>query len=471
LAFADGRADGDNDMVTSVVSTPQARPRRGRARGVLTAALRAPVSGRTWREVGYCLVSLPLTFVGFALVLAALLAGTALTVTVVGAVLGMVLLLAGLSLATGVAGVQRRLARAMLGLRVPAPPPEPRTARGVFGRLEAPLRSGRNWRAVAYVLIRCPLGYLGTWLIAGFWFAGLLYLSYPVTWTALHGHEIHGGAGERPVPVLSPFPAGGVHITTIGEAFLIFLLGVPVLLAAPWVTRGVVAVDSWLLRHLLAPVSLTARVRELERSRALAVDDADARLRRVERDLHDGAQARLVAIAMTLGMAKEKLGDDASPADAARVRALVDTAHANAKEAITEVRDLARGIHPPVLDNGLPDALATLAAQSAVPVAVVADIDPRPTPAIEAIAYFCAAELIANVAKHSGASSASLEAAAGDGTLRLRVWDNGKGGAAARPGSGLAGLAERVRTVDGSLDIDSPAGGPTAVRVELPLHA
>jgi signal transduction histidine kinase len=441
------------------------------ARGMLAAALRAPVASRTWREVGYWLVSLPVSFAGFALVVAALAAGTALTVTIVGAVLGLLLLLGGLSLATGVGGVQRRLARRMLGLRLPAPPPEPRTGRGVLGRLESALRSGRRWRAVAYVLIRFPLAYAGTVAIAVSWSVGLLYLSYPALWTALHARFVHPRSGGQPVPVLAPFPAGGIHITTLGGSFLIFLLAVPVLVAAAWVTRGVVGIDGWLLRHLLAPVSLTERVRELERSRALAVDDAQARLRRVERDLHDGAQARLVAIAMTLGMAREKLGDEESPADAAKVRALVDAAHANAKEAITEVRDLARGIHPPVLDNGLPDALATLAAQSAVPVAVVAEIDPRPTPAIEAIAYFCAAELIANVAKHSGASSASLEAVAADGTLRLRVWDNGRGGAAAGPGGGLAGLAERVRTVDGSLDVDSPAGGPTAVRVELPLHA
>jgi signal transduction histidine kinase len=232
-----------------------------------------------------------------------------------------------------------------------------------------------------------------------------------------------------------------------------------------------VALDSWLLRHLLAPVSLTERVRELERTRAMAVDDAVAQLRRVERDLHDGAQARLVAIAMTLGMVREKLGDDGPAEDAAGVRELVDLAHASAKQAIAEVRDLARGIHPPVLDNGLPDALATLAAQSSVPVTVVAEVGTRPTAAIEAIAYFCAAELIANVGKHSGASSASIEAVEADDTLRVQVWDNGHGGARAEPGGGLAGLAERVRTVDGTIHIDSPAGGPTAVHVELPLHA
>jgi signal transduction histidine kinase len=464
-------------MVTSMASIPPGRPRSGRARGVLATALRAPVSSRTWREVGYCLASLPLTVAGFALVLAVLAAGTALTLTLAGAVLGLLLLMAGLSLAIGVAGVQCRLARLMLGLRVPVPPPGPRRASGVLGRVESSVRSSRNWRAAAYVLIRLPLAYAGTVAIVVVWFSGLLYLSYPAVWAIWYRraeHLRHAGGlrhAVRPLNVLSPFPAGNVHITTLGGAFLIFGLAVPVLLAAPWVTRGVVALDSWLLRHLLAPVSLTERVRQLERSRALAVDDAAAQLRRVERDLHDGAQARLVAIAMTLGMAREKLGEEGEPEDTPRIRALVESAHASAKQAIAEVRDLARGIHPPVLDQGLPDALATLAAQSTVPVAVVADIGSRPTPAIEAIAYFCAAELIANVAKHSGAVSASLEATAQEGTLRLRVWDNGRGGAQAQRGGGLAGLAERVRTVDGALTIDSPAGGPTAVRVELPLHA
>jgi signal transduction histidine kinase len=203
----------------------------------------------------------------------------------------------------------------------------------------------------------------------------------------------------------------------------------------------------------------------------MAVDDAVAQLRRVERDLHDGAQARLVAIAMTLGMAREKLGEDGPAEDAEGARELLDAAHASAKQAIAEVRDLARGIHPPVLDNGLPDALATLVAQSSVPATLVTEVGTRPTAAIEAIAYFCAAELITNVGKHSGASTASVEVIARADTLRLRVWDNGHGGARTEPGGGLAGLAERVRTVDGAMQVDSPAGGPTAVSVELPLHA
>lgn len=446
-------------MVSSVASTSPTRPPGDRVRGALAAALRAPVSGQTWREVGYWLASLPVSAAGFVLVLGALAAGTALTVSLLGAVLGLTLLTAAMSLANGLGRVQRRLARAMLGVRISAPPLAPPWTGGIFGRLDRALRSSRNWRAVAYVLIRGPLAFFGTYLMAAFWLTGLFYLSYPVFWSVWHQH------------VQGPFPAGEVHITTLGEAFLIFLLAVPVLLAAPWVGRGLVAIDGWLLRNLLAPVSLTERVRELERTRAMAVDDAVAQLRRVERDLHDGAQARLVAIAMTLGMAREKLGDAGPAQDAASARDLLDAAHASAKQAIAEVRDLARGIHPPVLDNGLPDALATLAAQSSVPVTFAAEIGPRPTPAIEAIAYFCAAELIANVGKHSGASTASLQAVARDGTLRLRVWDNGRGGARAEPGGGLTGLAERVRTVDGTMHVDSPAGGPTAVQLELPLHA
>jgi signal transduction histidine kinase len=136
-----------------------------------------------------------------------------------------------------------------------------------------------------------------------------------------------------------------------------------------------------------------------------------------------------------------------------------------------ELRDLARGIHPPALDQGLPDALSSLAARSALPVMLTVSVPERPTPAIETIAYFCAAELLANAAKHSGAAEVAIDAAEQDGTLRLRVMDNGGGGADPGRGSGLAGLQQRVRTVDGRLSVDSPEGGPTVVTIELPMHA
>jgi signal transduction histidine kinase len=198
------------------------------------------------------------------------------------------------------------------------------------------------------------------------------------------------------------------------------------------------------------------------------VDDSAATLRRIERDLHDGTQARLVALAMNVGLAKEKLAEGGDPAEAA---ALLDRAHTTAKDAIAEVRDLARGIHPPVLDAGLDAALATLCAHSAVPVELRTQLGARPSPAIETIAYFCAAELITNVAKHSGARRAVLDAGTVDGQLRLSVSDDGCGGAHLGGGSGLTGLSDRVRTVDGRLTVDSPPGGPTTVTVDLPLEA
>jgi signal transduction histidine kinase len=216
------------------------------------------------------------------------------------------------------------------------------------------------------------------------------------------------------------------------------------------------------------------RVRELERSRAHLVDDSAARLRQIERDLHDGAQAQMVAVTMKLGLAVKKLGgmtDGTGQTDLDRVLELVATAHRGAKQAITELRDLARGIHPPVLDQGLGIALTTLAARSDLPVELIVDLPERPSAAIETMAYFCAAELLANVTKHSGARHATLEAVHLPGLLRLRVSDDGCGGARVENRGGLAGLADRIGIVDGRLQVASPPGGPTVVTVELPSHA
>jgi signal transduction histidine kinase len=210
------------------------------------------------------------------------------------------------------------------------------------------------------------------------------------------------------------------------------------------------------------------RARELHDSRARVVDEAAARLRRIERDLHDGAQVRLAALALTLGELKENLeaaGDDAS------TLMLAAAAHRSAKETLAELRDLARGIHPPVLDRGLTAALSSLAEASAVPVALQVRIGQRPSPAIEAIAYFCAAELLANVAKHSAAAHAAIDVRDEEGNLLMTVTDDGTGGARPAAGGGLAGLLERVQTVDGRLGVDSPPGGPTVVTIELPGHA
>jgi len=302
---------------------------------------------------------------------------------------------------------------------------------------------------------------------------GLPYLTFPIWWEILHvnGVVIHVPgwlAWWKADPLLV---AGDVH--SLAVSFALVPAGVVGLTWAPWATKGANEADARLIARLLGP-SLPHRVRELEQTRARLVDDSAARLRRIERDLHDGAQAQMVAVAMKLGLAREKLGDSAAEltaADAERARELVEAAHRGAKEAIIELRDLARGIHPPVLDHGLGTALTTLAARSEIPVELVIDVPARPSAAIETIAYFCAAELLTNVAKHSGARHATLEVVHVPGLLRVQVSDAGSGGARVEARGGLAGLAERVRSVDGRLEVSSPPSGPTVVTIELPSHA
>ena len=204
------------------------------------------------------------------------------------------------------------------------------------------------------------------------------------------------------------FTPGHFSLNAGGGGFLrnvgVLIFGVVFFFAAPWAMRGFVNVDRLMMASLLGPDPTAARLRTLEQARTQTVDASAATLRRIERDLHDGTQAQLVALAMRLGMAKEKL-EDTDHVDLDRVRELVEEAHRGAKEAIAELRDIARGIHPPALDIGLEGALATLAARSAVPTEVSVDLRSRPSPAIEAIAYYCVAELLANVAQHAQAST------------------------------------------------------------------
>jgi signal transduction histidine kinase len=209
---------------------------------------------------------------------------------------------------------------------------------------------------------------------------------------------------------------------------------------------------------------LAARVDTLEATRAAAVESADARLRRLERDLHDGAQHRLSYIAMELDRARAKLDEDPNAASE-----LLDRAHEESKKAMIELRDLVRGIHPSVLtDRGLDAAVSGLAERCPVPVEVDIDVDPRPPSAIETAAYYVVAESLTNVGKHAGARSASVEIHRDGLLLTIWVWDDGQGGASRRPGSGLDGLAQRVEALDGTLTITSPPGGPTVIRGELP---
>jgi signal transduction histidine kinase len=448
------------------------------------AALLAPLGRRARNELLFCLAGIPLGLVvagaGVWLMVVALFVlllspsgSTPLWVGVAAFLLDLLGLALVVLLATRIArrlgAVHRRLAARLLGTRVaPPPPPARRRGRlGWLGWLAAGLGDGPGWRAVAYQLLKLPLAFLEAYAV--FWWAGgLANLTYPFWWGLFRNQP--PGVTLGPVPVLTPFPGRALQVATFPGSFLALAVGLAMVLAAPWVTRAVVAVDRRLLVALLGPGRLALRVRDLEHTRALAVDDAAAQLRRVERDLHDGAQIRLATLAMHLGLARETLAGLDGAADVGRARELVDAAHRDAKQALGELRDLARGIHPPVLDSGLDDALATLAATSAIPVELACDLPERPAPAIETIAYYCAAELLANAAKHSHASRVTVQADGRQGTLLLAVGDDGVGGADPARGSGLAGLAQRVSTVDGRLRIASPRGGPTLVSVQLPLR-
>jgi signal transduction histidine kinase len=238
-------------------------------------------------------------------------------------------------------------------------------------------------------------------------------------------------------------------------------------LVAPWVTQAMAAVDVATGRRLLSlrPQEVAdRRVAELEESRAAAVDSAEAERRRIERDLHDGAQQRLVALAMDLGDARERLESDPEGG-----RALVAEAHEEAKAALKEIRDLVRGIHPVILeDRGLDAALSAIVARSPVPVRLDIDVAERPPAAVESTAYFVVAEALTNVARHAEATGAVVTIARAGDRLVIEVRDDGRGGARPDLGTGLTGLHDRVTAHGGTMHVVSPPGGPTTLLVELP---
>lgn len=470
------------------VTTPTAdRPPGGwtRVKGpwvVARAAVVAPFTRRQGRELLFCLAGLPFAVVSppvlfvltVDLVWLAADSGrgnpSPVEVAIAGAGVGLLLvLLVSTPAARTLGSLQRRLATRLLGIRV-ATPPVRRSPGGRAWPGPGP-RDGAGWRVVAYLLAKLPVGLIEVYAVF-FWIGGLVNLSYPLLWGAFRNHP--PGVRLSPMPVFTPFGLfgeGTFRVATLPGTFAAAAAGAAMLLAAPWVTRAVISADAWLVRGLLGPGRLAQRVHDLELSRALAVDDSAALLRRLERNLHDGAQIRLATLAMNLGMAREKLGDSGEVPDAAAARELVDAALRGAKDALGELRNLARGIHPPVLDSGLADALTSLAADSAIPVELEVSIPVRPTPAIETIAYFCAAELLANAAKHSFANRIVVRVAGARDVLLLSVTDDGTGGADPARGSGLSGLTQRVAVVDGRLTIASPPGGPTQITVELPPRA
>jgi signal transduction histidine kinase len=415
----------------------------------LKKILRAPLTRRTWAETVYAIAALPLAVAGFVFLVISSFVGILLLITLIGLP---VLALGGLA-ARRLGSVQRTLAQALLDEHVP-PPAQFVRGPGFFGWLQSALRDVASWRARAYLLVKLPLAVVTCYVIV-LWGEALFWFIYPIWW------QLTGLGGPLPF----------IDADTWPSALAVALIGLVGLFAFPWAIRALVWCDRQLIRSLLGRPSHAERVRELEDARTRIVDDAATTLRRIERDLHDGTQAQLGTLAMTLGQAKEKLEHRVGvPYDPAGALHLIEAAHRHAKEALVELRDITRGIHPPALDLGLDAALATLVARSAIPATLHADLPQRPDQAIETITYFTVAELLSNAAKHSRASRVVVEITERGGTVHVQVHDDGVGGAIPGAGSGLTGLADRLRAVDGHLNIVSPRGGPTVISVKLPLH-
>ena len=348
----------------------------------------------------------------------------------------------------GFGALQRARFRTLLGVEIPAPP----SGTGGGWPLLRPVRAWRapaTWRQLGYHLLALVGGTAGGALVLACWLAPVLAIAY-----------LAGRLGD-----------GRRLWLGLGAA----VLAAAMLLVAPRVARVVARADEAAGRALLGPSrgeELAVRVESLARSRAEIVAATDAERRRIERDLHDGTQRRLVSLAMHLGMARASLTDAPEP-----VRQVIEQAHDEATEALAELRQLVRGLHPAVLDDrGLDAALSGIAANAPLPVRLRVDVPVRCAPGVEAVAYFVVSEALTNVAKHAAASHAEVTVERTGDRLRIVVSDDGRGGATLDGGgvggngggTGLRGLAQRAAAVDGTLTVESPPGGPTVIRVELP---
>ena len=461
-------------MSESMTGGPDAELRRG-----AVGSVRSTYSAGLGPSVGFLLSNLPLGIFWFAALVTLILLDIFLAAAwmVVMAVILTVLwiiqkpkwhtLIQGptlifsptMSLCTRGARFERRRVAGFLGYAVPSPYRQlPQGS--LLARAGVRVRDPAVWRDFAYLLLLLPVGAAEFALIIGAFALPLVTIVLPM-WLFI--------AFSDGIPL-----GQGVRIDTPLEALIIAIIALPVsVLVGYLLVIGVSKSHAALGRALLWPgkhARLTQRVEELTKSRSRTVEAAIAERRRIERDLHDGAQQRLVSLAISLGRAKEKMATDPKIA-----RELIEEAHEETKRTLSEIRDLVRGIHPAVLsDRGLDAAISALAVRCPVPVEVDVKLDGRlPEPA-ETTAYFMVAEALANVAKHSEASEAQIfvrrEHEPQD-RLVIEVVDDGKGGAEPEGGTGLAGLADRLAALDGRLFVKSPTGGPTQVHAELPLGA
>jgi signal transduction histidine kinase len=405
----------------------------------------------TWRGLGYLLLGLPVTAFAVTIALLTVLAGTALSMTVVGVTVVPMLL----NLTRAAAWLERR--RCALLRQVAPPQRYPTRDLPPRVRLRTELSDPTTWRDLAWLLIAAPVNLACAVIAAATSTVGLGLITIPVWYRFLPDRQA------------KLYDSGGVShvvINSVPAALPWASLGILLVWVAGWLTRGVAVGQARLAAALLGPTSaagLRRRVAVLTTNRAAAVEGQHREIHRIERDLHDGAQARLVALSADLGLAGETFDEDPEQA-----RILVEHARDSAVLALAELRDLVRGIGPPVLtDRGLPAALESVAARSPIPMTISTHLATRPPATVEAATYFVVCEALANAAKHSGAHLVTVDVHRQGNECVVTVTDDGNGGADPH-GSGLRGLADRVAALDGQLSVDSPPGGPTIIRAALP---
>jgi signal transduction histidine kinase len=404
--------------------------------------------GRPLLELAYVALGMFFGIVTFTVTIT----GLALSIGLLPAfLLGVPVLAATVYLVHGMAIMERSRAMLFMDVDLPARPMPHKPGQGWLRRFLALTVSPEFWKEVSYCLLLLPLGVISSALVVSFWSVAVAGLLFPAYVGLLPGDEA----------ITWLHWSNGLEIAGAVVTGLVFVLLARVL------TTGLAAAHVALAAALLTPSqndALRAQVSQLTETRARVVDAADSERRRIERDLHDGAQQQLVSLAMNLGRAKAKFDSDPEGA-----RELVDQAHQEAKDSITELRNVVRGVHPAVLtDRGLDAALSALAARSPVPVRIDVDVRERPSPTVEAVAYFVVSESLTNIARHSGATRAAVHIERDRDRLLVSVSDDGHGGATENPGGGLAGLRDRVAAVDGTFRLQSSPTGGTTVTVEVP---
>jgi signal transduction histidine kinase len=422
-----------------------------RADGLTARYRRVPWSPAAWRQALYLVGGIPAQII--ALLVVVLTFGEAPRAWPLP-LIGLAAVFFALPLLTW---IQRHRLRATAGVDIPRRPSIP--DRWSRAGLITTARSRSTWQQAAYHLLAGPALAAAAVLAFVLWLGGAAYtLLYTWAWTRPDGSLLQRGEsfGTPHVPVLEWIPLD-VYLTAAGIVALV---------AAPRVSAAVGALDARVARALLGPSKaeeLQLRVEQLTQTRAGAVDAADAERRRLERDLHDGTQQRLVSLAIRLGMAR------AQGTGGAQAQLVIAEAHEETKAALAELRNLIRGLHPPVLeDRGLDAALSGVAARMPIPVKVTVDVSRRPAATIEAVAYFVVSEGLTNISKHAQATQAEVFVHRAEDRLHIIVSDDGVGGADPARGTGLAGLAKRAASVDGGFEIASPPGGPTLLTVDLP---